>query len=317
MAGALHISISAETIFHIGSFPISNSILTSLIGSFLIIIFALIVRIKLKNTHEPKGIQNIAEMIIEGFFNLTQSVTGSEKKTRLFFPLVTTFFLFIITNNYLGIMPGVGAIGILEGEGLSSIHVENKPAISQIQASTAANNQTDEDNLNEHVAQDKQNQLHNTQNETNHENELEETTKGSSNHAGPKFVPLFRAGTADLNTTLALAIISVISTQIFGVMNLRLGYFKKFINFSSPIDFFVGILETISEFAKVISFAFRLFGNIFAGEVLLAVTTFLIPLIIPMPFYGLEIFVGFIQALVFSMLSLVFFNMATSGHNDH
>jgi F-type H+-transporting ATPase subunit a len=130
-------------------------------------------------------------------------------------------------------------------------------------------------------------------------------------------VPLFRPGTADLNTTLALAIFSVLTTQFFGFKYLSFGYFSKFFNFSSPIMFFVGILEIISEFAKIVSFAFRLFGNIFAGEVLLVVIAFLAPLIVPMPFYGLEFFVGFIQALVFAMLSLVFFNMATISHSDH
>lgn len=81
--------------------------------------------------------------------------------------------------------------------------------------------------------------------------------------------------------------------------------------------FFVGILELVSEFSKVISFAFRLFGNIFAGEVLLVVIMSLVGVIVPMPFYGLEIFVGFVQALVFSMLTLVFFNMATLSHDEH
>jgi F-type H+-transporting ATPase subunit a len=130
-------------------------------------------------------------------------------------------------------------------------------------------------------------------------------------------VPLFRPGTADLNTTIALAIFSVVTTQFVGFKYLSFGYFSKFFNFSSPIMFFVGILEIISEFAKIISFAFRLFGNIFAGEVLLVVISFLVPLFVPMPFYGLEFFVGFIQALVFSMLTLVFFKMATIGHSDH
>ncbi len=119
---------------------------------------------------------------------------------------------------------------------------------------------------------------------------------------------------------MALAIISVFATQVFGVMNLKLSYFKKFINFSSPINFAVGILELISEFAKIISFAFRLFGNIFAGEVLLAVISFIggtYLFFAPMPFYGLELFVGLIQALVFAMLSLVFFNMATQSHDNH
>ncbi len=89
-----------------------------------------------------------------------------------------------------------------------------------------------------------------------------------------------------------------------------------FFNFSSPIFFFVGILELISEFSRVISFTFRLFGNIFAGEVLLTVIGFLAPFLAPIPFLGLEIFVGFIQALVFAMLTVTFLSMATS-HDHH
>ena len=125
-------------------------------------------------------------------------------------------------------------------------------------------------------------------------------------------VPVLRSTNTDLNTTLALALISVIAIQVFGIAAIGFGkYIKKFINFSSPINFFLGVLEGIAEIAKIISFAFRLFGNIFAGEVLLVVITFLIPYILPVPFYGMELFVGFIQALVFSMLSLVFMTIAT------
>jgi len=102
--------------------------------------------------------------------------------------------------------------------------------------------------------------------------------------------------------------------QIYGLKYLGLGYLKKFFNFSNPINAFVGILELVSEFSKIISFTFRLFGNIFAGEVLISVMTFLIPLGLPMPFYGLEIFVGVIQGLVFMMLSTVFMNNATLAH---
>ena len=126
--------------------------------------------------------------------------------------------------------------------------------------------------------------------------------------------PWFRGATADLNTTLALALISVGATQFFGLKHLKLNYLKKFFNFEGPIQFFVGLLELISEFAKILSFAFRLFGNIFAGEVLLVVIAFLLPVIGPLPFLGLEIFVGFVQALVFSLLTLVFLHMATLSH---
>ena len=127
-----------------------------------------------------------------------------------------------------------------------------------------------------------------------------------------EFTPLFRAGTADLNLTLALALITVIIIQIEGMRSLGASYLKKFFNFSHPIHFYVGVLELISELSKIISFSFRLFGNIFAGEVLLTVIAFLMPLFAPLPFLGLELFVGFIQALVFSMLTAVFLLVATA-----
>lgn len=129
-----------------------------------------------------------------------------------------------------------------------------------------------------------------------------------------KFIPLFRPGSADLNTTLALALISVIMIQIIGFRTLGFGYAKKFFNFSNPMNFFVGILELVSEFAKIISFSFRLFGNVFAGEVLLTVMLMLVPYFVPLPFYGLEMFVAVIQAFVFAMLTLVFIKIAIASH---
>jgi F-type H+-transporting ATPase subunit a len=131
-------------------------------------------------------------------------------------------------------------------------------------------------------------------------------------------VPLFRSTYADVNMTFALALIAVTSVQIFGFAMLG---FKKYAGkfFVNPIKnfvgSFVGILELVSEFSKMISFSFRLFGNIFAGEVLLLVISFLVPYVVPLPFYGLELFVGFIQALVFSFLTLVFLQMATTAHH--
>lgn len=133
-------------------------------------------------------------------------------------------------------------------------------------------------------------------------------------HGEKILVPLFRGPTADLNTTIVLALISVGLTQFWGIKYLRLSYFKKFINLKGPIDFFVGILELISEIAKIISFAFRLFGNIFAGEVLLTVIGTLTFGVATAPFLGLELFVSFIQALVFALLSLVFMYTATIRH---
>lgn len=135
-------------------------------------------------------------------------------------------------------------------------------------------------------------------------------------HGETEFIPFFRAATADLNTTIALALVSLAAVQYFGIKHIGLKlHIGKFISFKSPIDFFVGILEFIGEFSKIISFAFRLFGNVFAGEVLLTVITALIPILLPLPFLGLEIFVGFIQAVVFSVLTMVFISSAVEAHH--
>jgi F-type H+-transporting ATPase subunit a len=129
----------------------------------------------------------------------------------------------------------------------------------------------------------------------------------------------------DLMTPLAFALVSVALIQWWGISTLGFGaYMKKFINFSSPINFFVGFLELIAEFARLISFTFRLFGNMLAGEILLLVMTFLVAVASPIMvvFYGLELFVGAIQAFVFGTLTLVFAVGAVShhgpeGHDDH
>jgi F-type H+-transporting ATPase subunit a len=241
----MEISINAETVFMIGDFPVTNSMLaTSLVVIVLAIVTFLGTR-KMKN--RPKGLQNILEMVVESIHNLTHNVIDNKKVAKVIFPLIATFFIFIIVNNWAGLIPGFGSIGVYE---LKEGH--------------------------------------------------------------EVFVPLLRSANADLNTTIMLSLLSVIVIQIIGIGVVGVkSYGKKFFNFSSPILFFVGILELISEFIKIISFSFRLFGNVFAGEVLLIVITMLVPYILPMPFYGLELFVGFIQALVFTMLTLVFIKMAT------
>jgi len=127
-----------------------------------------------------------------------------------------------------------------------------------------------------------------------------------------EFIPLFRAGTADLNMTLALATLTIFYVQYAGLQSLGIVYLKKFFDITNPLNFIIGILELISEISRIISFTFRLFGNIFAGEVLLTVIAFLMPVLAPIPFLGLELFVGFIQALVFSMLAAVFFALAVT-----
>lgn len=247
----MEISLAAEPIFEIGHIEITNSLITSLIVTIVILTFAFVLRAKgLKKI--PRGMQNVVEIAFEGLYNLIHGVTGDHARAKRFFPLVATFFLVIMLSNYFGLLPIVGSFGFHE------VH------------------------------------------------EGEEV-----------FIPLFRSANSDLNTTLALALISVISTHVLGVA--ALGFWKhvgKFVNFKllikDPVMFAVGILEVFGEISKVVSFSFRLFGNIFAGEVLLVVMGGLVAYVAPVPFYFLELFVGFIQALVFAMLTLVFLTMATA-----
>lgn len=124
-------------------------------------------------------------------------------------------------------------------------------------------------------------------------------------------VPLLRAPAADLNMTLALAIIAFFTIEITGVV--VLGFFKyagKYVNFNSPVDFVVGIIELISNIGRLISFSFRLFGNVFAGEVMIVVAMFFAAYLLPVPLIAFEVFVGFIQAVVFAMLTLFFIKLS-------
>lgn len=240
----MHISFSADTLFHLGQLAITNSLLTSLIGTlFIAVLFGLAGRY---TALHPKSTFALAvESIFEAILGLIESITHSREKARRFFPLLATFFLFILINNWIGLLPGVGPITVVTDHGA---------------------------------------------------------------------VPLFRGANADLNTTLALAVISVVATHAYAVKQLGLfSHLRKYVS-PNPILLFVGILEFISEFAKMVSFSFRLFGNIFAGEVLLVVIGVVAPIIAPLPFFGLELFVGLVQALVFTMLTLVYLEVATSDH---
>ena len=130
--------------------------------------------------------------------------------------------------------------------------------------------------------------------------------------------PLLRAPAADLNMTLALAIIAFFTIEIAGIV--ILGFFKyagKYVNFTSFVGFLVGIIELVSNISRLVSFSFRLFGNVFAGEVMIAVATFFVMYFLPAPLMAFEVFVGFIQAVVFSMLTLFFIKLAImEPHGD-
>ncbi len=138
----------------------------------------------------------------------------------------------------------------------------------------------------------------------------------SEDHGVKVFEPLFRSASTDLNVTLALALIAFFTIQTAGVKALGLfSYLGKFFNFKSPLGFFVGMIDLFSELARLISFSFRLFGNIFAGEVIIAVIIFFVPVILPVPLMAFEVFVALIQAAVFALLTLFFIKVAVTEHH--
>ena len=135
--------------------------------------------------------------------------------------------------------------------------------------------------------------------------------EGGSEHS--KFIPLLRASATDLNVTLALSLIVFIVIQVAGFRELGfLKYAGKFVNVKSVLGFLVGIIDLFSELARLISFSFRLFGNIFAGEVIIAIIIAFVPLFLPVPILLFEVFVGFIQAAIFSLLTLFFIKIAVA-----
>ncbi len=146
---------------------------------------------------------------------------------------------------------------------------------------------------------------------------------------------LLRGSNTDVNTPLAIALVSFIFVIFFGLKDARMGFVKQYLNFgrffrstgrifkgkfepieifSGAIDIFVGGLEVLSLLIRNVSFTFRLFGNMTAGEILLLIAAFLVPWVLALPFYGLELLVGFVQALIFAGLTLVFVTMAVSPH---
>ncbi len=287
----LHISLAAETIGHIGSFPITNSL--ALTWLVMAILLAIAFSISRNTKLIPSNGQSIMEVLVEGLYTFFESVVGHQVKQL--FALIASLFLFILVSNWIGLVPGVGTIGFF--------HTEKPEAVVTADAATSAS-------LDPAHSETPPVAAHATAPQTADADEA--AVAAESHEQETEFVPLFRGPTADLNTTIALALVAFAAIQFFGFKTLGIHYGQRFINIKNPIMAFVGILEIISDVSKVVSFAFRLFGNVFAGEVLLSVMAFLMPFIAPMPFLALELFVGFIQALVFSTLTAVFVNVAVA-----
>lgn len=308
-----HIQLPAEpypggplfTLPVIGEFHWTNTLTATVMADILLVIVALVVRRAAKSGDlVPKGFAGAIEALLEVIHNLTESTAG--KWTKRIFPFFATITLLVLVVNWMELIPGVDSIGfIVPAEHGAEPHPieEVVPGVVTILSDRDAQKRMD---AGEHV----------------------EGLVAEGEHTegeGFALLPFVRVTSTDLNFTLALALISVVMTQVFGVMSLGGSYFVKFINvggiFSNPgfgvIDFFVGILELISEISKILSFSFRLFGNIFAGSVLLFVIGTLVPIAVQSAFLMLEFFVGLIQAVVFGMLTMIFMSQAVVGHGDH
>lgn len=301
------VALPAEAPFSIGGFPVANTLITTLIADAVLLLFVFAAMRKIRRGDPeadiPRGAQNIFELMIDALYGLSKNVAGSN--AAKIFPIMATIFLFVLFANWMEMLPGMESIGTMhtphEGTGfkpvelIAGIYTVDRAQPVEIAA---------------HAAEG-------------------ETAPAEGEHADEMctsciVVPFFRVPTSDINTTLALALVTMVLVQVFGFRALGGAYIYKFINIPAlqkggmGIMFFVvGFLELISEISRILSFAFRLLGNIFAGGVLLFVMTSLMPFILPVPFYGLELFVGFIQALVFSMLSLAFISGAMASHDSH
>ena len=317
------IELAAEDIFSIGPIDITNSVIT---GWIVVILLIVVARLATRNLQEiPSGLQNLAEAGLEAFLGLVESVAG-EKNGRRFFPLVATILIYVMMGNWFGLLPFVGTVGkfheqehgavVREVSGFHLIPPSPKE-VEEGEAYVAADGSLvlpHEENGEERAT---------AEHATTAEEKADLVHLKDGEQVGI-VVGFLRGVNTDLNSTLAIAITAVFFVQVWGfsVLGVR-GYGSKFVNigklrqgklFEGFIDLMVGGLEVISEFARIISFTFRLFGNIFAGEVLVLIITFLMPFLLILPFYGLELFVGFIQAFVFAMLTLVFAVTAVSHH---
>ncbi|HEY7416796.1 MAG TPA: F0F1 ATP synthase subunit A [Ktedonobacteraceae bacterium] len=266
-----NIAIAPDTVFYIFGFPVTNTLLNTWVSILLLLIIFYFGAVRRRNLI-PSGFQNAFEWLIEGFLGLVESVAGKEKG-RKFFPIVATFFLFIVVGNLFEVIPGIDTIGTITPEAAHTAGTQIGPFLF-----------------------------------------------------GPisnQITPWFRPATTDLNLDLAMALVSVVITQIFGFVTLGAKeHGSKYFNFRAlkkgPLgaaEFMAGLLEIISELGRLISFSFRLFGNIFAGGVLLAVFAFLLPVVADLIFIPFEIFVAGIQAFVFSFLTLIFLQQATTAHS--
>ena len=286
----VHVELAAETLFHIGPIPVTNAMLTMFIvmGVILLAGWLLARRASLI----PGRAQGAFEGIVEFLLDLVEATAGRRAGRRIF-PLVGGLFIFIIIANFSGLLPGVGTIGFYESHAVEEGVQGPEEEVTVPDAGVVPD-----------ITQENQ--------------PADEATAAEEEHGEERvLVPYFRAPNADLNMTLAMALLTFTVVQIAGIS--AHGVAGRIKHMADPPFLFP--IELISEFSRIISLSARLFGNVFAGEVLLAVMYALaaairvaiIPFAFPVIFLGLELLFGAIQALVFALLTLIYITLATAG----
>ena len=322
------IQLPGEVIYHWpeGSFlqglfgdGLTNTFVAAILTFIVVTAIAIAARARSKTAEDvPTGYYNFIEMIIEMAYGYVQGASG--KWAKAFFPFFMTFILWILVANWMELIPGVDAIGIME----NVAHVRTEEAVETAEAAGQHLSEAEIHELEEQFAErnDQGVRWNSTFIMTTGSWLLTDTeAEGDANW---NVIPYVRAAATDLNFTLALALISVVITQYYGMRAQGLRYWSKFFTWPADkmaknplalLDPAVGLLEFVSELFKIVSFAFRLLGNIFAGQVLLFVIGALLPLA-NLFFFQLEFAVGMLQAVVFALLTLTFMAGATQGHGD-
>ena len=291
---------------------ILNTLFTAWAVMAIVLVFWLLVA--RRRSLVPSGLYNLGEAVIDLIDGFCTSIAG-ERNGRRFLPLVATLFIYIAFANWLSLTPVFNSVGFFEPLGAEEHEFHEDATVFKGDGISIISFGAQDIEIEGAACETL------TGEEAVHcrETAIEHATEGKVKK-GEKvglLVPYLRGINTDLMTPASFAIVSVLLIQYWGITSL--GFFRyasKFINFKGPLDFFVGFLESIAELAKLISFSFRLFGNLLAGEILLLVMTFLVPLVsvVMVIFYGLELFVGAIQAFVFGALTLVFASLAVSHH---
>jgi F-type H+-transporting ATPase subunit a len=247
----LSIHLAPPVLGHVFGIPLTSTLVTAWVTMLVLTLVAFFIGRNLRLI--PGKMQIVAETLVGGAFEYMADVLESRALATRFFPVIMTIFVFILTLNWIGLLPGITGVGLV-----------------------------------------------------------------GNSHGKTELIPFLYPAHTDLNMTIALAIIAFFFIEIAGVLAIGLWkYAGKFINFSSPLNFLIGIIELVSELARLISFSFRLFGNIFAGKTLLLVAMFFVPFILPVPVLAFEFFVGFIQAFIFAVLTLFFVKLAIAEPHAH